>query len=75
MQAGLVFVLICLAICAIAGVAIGVLSFYKVNELSKRCDEIDTKINNIDLDDLQTIQQSAGQLITDIRKQYLTDTS
>lgn len=73
MQAGLVFVIVCLAICAIAGVVVGALSLYKFTLLSKQIEEINAKINDIDIDDLKTIQIQAGQLITDIRKQYLTD--
>lgn len=74
MQAGLVIVIVCLAICAIAGVVAGALSLYKFTELSKQIEEINAKINDIEVDDLKTIQTQAGQLITDIRKQYLSDT-
>lgn len=73
MQAGLVIVIICLAICSIAGVVAGALSLYKFTMLSKQIEEIDAKINDIDVDDLKTIQIQAGRLITDIRKQYLSD--
>ena len=74
MQAGLVIVIICLAICAIVGVVVGGLSLYKFITLNKQIEEIDAKINDIDVDDLKAIQIQAGQLITDIRKQYLSNT-
>lgn len=73
METILIIIIVFLFVLSIVGVILGALSMVKNRKLTSEQNNLSSRINTIDVDELTSIHTDVGRLITDIRSQYLSN--